>query len=461
MRSAISFVGKCFGQALLLVLIVTSTGRAASDADAIKRLEQMVQQQQAQIESQAKAIDALRRQIDQFTGRTGISAEKPAVSAPAEGAAAETSEEKERQEVIDAATETVSPAVEPLNEMTGVRTGNDKVSVQLYGQVDKAVLYTDDGNDDYWYIVDNSNSTTRLGLYGRATTDALEVGSRIEVQFATNPSASVSQTNQHNVGANNFQKRHFDLWVAGKRFGEVRLGYGDTASNASAEIDLSGTALIGYSSVSDMAGGQFFFDPQTATLSGTKVGDVFNNMDGLSRDDRILYRTPEFYGFKAATSFISGGSNDIAVAYASKLGPVKLAAAAAYAYYGANSATINNQYSGSASALHDSGFNLTFATGKRDFIAFGRDNATYYYGKFGYRRDFFDFGTTSLAIDLGRFNDVDANNDESDTYGFLGLQSFTDWGTEYFIGFRKYKLDRPGTELKDVNAAMTGLRLKF
>jgi len=138
--------------------------------------------------------------------------------------------------------------------------------------------------------------------------DGLEAGTRIEVQFTTNPSNSVSQIDENNVGTNSFTKRWFDAYLTSKRFGQVRLGHGSTASDGTSEADLSGTAVIGYSSVEDMAGGQFFYDNASAALSSTQAKGVFDNMDGLGRDDRILYQTPNLHGVKAATSWISGGA---------------------------------------------------------------------------------------------------------------------------------------------------------
>jgi hypothetical protein len=60
-----------------------------------------------------------------------------------------------------------------------------------------------------------------------------------------------------------FQKRHVDLWVDTPAFGKFSLGYGSTASDGTSEMDLSGTGVIGYSSIADMAGGQLFYDKRT------------------------------------------------------------------------------------------------------------------------------------------------------------------------------------------------------
>lgn len=49
---------------------------------------------------------------------------------------------------------------------------------------------------------------------------------------------------------------------------------------------------MGYSGVSDMAGGQLFYDNTTKAYTTTKIGNAFSIMDGLSRDERVRYDTP-------------------------------------------------------------------------------------------------------------------------------------------------------------------------
>jgi hypothetical protein len=114
--------------------------------------------------------------------------------------------------------------------------------------------------------------------------------------------------------------------------GKLSIGQGDTASNGTAEVDLSGTDLIGYSSVSDMAGGILFYNNTTQSLSTTKVGSAFSNMDGMSRDDRVRYDTPDFSGFYASSSFIADDAIDLAIRYSGKFPGFKLAGALAYAW---------------------------------------------------------------------------------------------------------------------------------
>ncbi len=446
------------GSTFVVICVMGTMGIAhGADTATLERIEKIIKQQQAQIEQQAETIEKLRIQVDALSGQAPkIESTAPAMVEKKDPEAAT------REKIVDEAATTTTAAVKPLDESTGVRSGNDKINVQLYGHLNKALLYANDGNEDNLFVVDNSNSSTRLGINGVARpSDDLETGTRIEVQFQTNPSSSVSQTNENNVGTDSFTKRWFDAYLRSKRFGEIRLGHGSTASDGTSEADLSGTAVIGYSSVASMAGGQFFYDNASAALSSTQVKGVFNNMDGLGRDDRILYFSPIIYGLKARTSWISGGASDLALGYTSKLGPFAVAAAGAYASLGSLSQTIDTQINGSASVYHQSGLNFTIAGGSQDLKTTTRDDATFWYGKIGYRKNFFGIGETALAADWGRNNNLAANDDQADTYGLFGVQDFKKWGSEYYLGFRNYNLDRPGTDLNSVQSVMSGVRVKF
>src|SRR5262245_65712058 len=54
-------------------------------------------------------------------------------------------------------------------EATTARKGNRVVSLQVYGQVNKALLVFDDGVDSDAFIVDNDASGSRFGFTGKAT----------------------------------------------------------------------------------------------------------------------------------------------------------------------------------------------------------------------------------------------------------------------------------------------------
>jgi len=416
----------CTTSVLLVSGFMVSLPAFAADQETLDRLEKIIRQQQSQIEAQQKALDVLQQQVETLKGQTAKATVKAATDSP-----------------------------------VAVKTGNPKGSIKLYGQVNKAVLYSDDGHNEDLYLVDNDNSSTRVGLLGSINpNDRYDIGTRIEVEYQTNPSNAVWQEDKRNTPNDKFEKRHLDLWVDADTLGKFSLGWGSTASDGIAEVDLSGTGVVGYSSIGDMAGGQRFYDSSTGGLSTTSIGNVFNNMDGLGRDERIRYDSPSFNGFIGSTSYVADGGGDFAVRYSARVDDFKLAAGAAYATPGSTSDTVDDQLSGSVSVLHDTGLNGTFAMGVRDQKG-GRDDGGFFYTKFGYRGRWCPLGVTSLSVDYGRYSDIDTDGDDADTIGFQMVQDIQEWGTEAYLGYRLHKLDRNGADYDNINSIMTGMRVKF
>jgi hypothetical protein len=403
---------------------------AASIEERLEALEQLLQQEQKKNEVQARTIEQLQEKLD-------------AIAVPA------------------SASVSVADTKTPATDKPVVQSGNDKVNVKLYGQLNRAVLVVDDGDSTKAYHVDNDNSSTRIGLLGSVMPDeGWGIGTKFEVEFESNSSSAVNQDEQNGVGGNNFHERWAEIFVQSP-YGKLSLGQGDTASNSTSEVDLSGTTVAGYSDLNAVAGGMFFYDDDTKDLSGTKPKDVFSNFDGLSRDDRIRYDTPEWSGLSLSTSAISGGGGDVALRYSYKNDQFKLAAATAYSNPGSTSETIDDTVNGSVSLLHSSGLNLTFAGGIRDLKDSDRDDPSFFYTKLGYRTSLCKIGDTTFSIDYGSNDDVKYDGDEAESFGAQFVQYIDKWATEFYLSFRNYDLDRSDTDFEDVTALLSGLRVKF
>jgi hypothetical protein len=191
-------------------------------------------------------------------------------------------------------------------------------------------------------------------------------------------------------------------------------------------------------------------------LSDTQVKNVFSNLDGLGRDERIRYDSPTFFdGLMFSTSYINNGGGDLAVRYTTRTDDLKIAAGAAYANP-AGTSDIDDQLAGSVSALHASGFNGTFAMGVADNKG-GRSDSDFFYFKFGYRAQWCPLGVTSLSADIGRFSDFGEDGGDANTFGLQMVQDLYEWGSEFYVGYRLHDLD----SFDNINAIMTGMRVKF
>ncbi|MDX2448751.1 MAG: porin, partial [Desulfobacterales bacterium] len=174
------------------------------------------------------------------------------------------------------------------------------VEVKLSGQIDRSVMWADNGKDSSLLNVDNDNSSTRFRFTGsEQVNDSVKVGVVWENEYQSNPSNKVD-VGQDNDGESEFNDRKLEAYFV-MPFGKVSIGQGDGAGNGTSEEDLSGTSVIMYSGVNDTAGSINFRDNDDTPIA--TIGSTRSNFDGLSRNDRLRYDTPKFGG---ATLSVSG-----------------------------------------------------------------------------------------------------------------------------------------------------------
>jgi len=414
------------------VFFVSTVGaqEGTVDAQTVERLERLIKQQQQQLES-------LQQQLNQLK-QTATDAQTQAEEAKS---AAEEAQITERE-------------VEK-----SVTSGQERVKVAISGQVNRAVNLIDDGKNTDLYFVDNDTSNTRVRFVGTAkATDDLTLGSRLEYAVTSNESGDVSQDNEDT--GDFFNVRWADLTLASKRYGKIWLGRGDTASNNTAEVDLSKVDLLAYSSVADPAGGMLFRESGGGnSLTTVSVANAFNNRDGLSRRDRLRYDTPTFWGFHLAGSAVSDQRYDASLWWSGQGYGFKAAAAAAVA--DPNNDNTDLQYDGSFSVLHEgTGLNLTMSAGLLDRDDEG--DPTNFYVKGGWLTRFFSVGQTGFGVDYARSLNLPTGRDDGYSVGIAAVQQFENFGTELYLGYRLYSLDRDvERRVEDMNVGTVGARVKF
>ena len=365
------------------------------------------------------------------------------------------------------------------------------VSVQLYGQVSRTLMYADDGIQKKWFHTDNEASGTRFGITGTgAVMPGLRAGFRIEYDAQSNesqratfspqagtfgPQSSFSAADEDHGG---WAERHMDAWLEGA-WGRLNIGQGDGAANGATESDLSGTGMANGIGVADVGGGINFRNSATGALLSS-VGATINQQDFESRYDRLMYVTPTFGGFRAQVSWgqkpASGvtptntlgqsvsANTDVREAslwYGGKLGGLgEIAAAVGWSERGASTpnGTKDEYIGGSISWLHGSGLNVTASYSNRDLpTAAGgttRDS-TFMYVKVGWK-----FGQHAVAVDYAQGDDFAALNDESKMYGIGYVWNPIRW-LELYAAYKIHELDRPGLTTEDVTIGHIGTRVRF
>lgn len=409
-------------------------------------------------------------------------------------------------------------AVTPAAAMS---SGGNRVRLSVSGQVDRALLYGNDGHNSNVRNVDNNNSSTRFRIVGEAMPLADNTVAGINLETEIRPNSSATQTLTQNLpqpaSAVTFTIRQAEAYLGNPQYGGVRLGFGSTASYLTTEIDLSGTAVASYVQVPDFDGG-FAFRQKGAALVpggakgalvlspanayGPAVGSVFNFFDGLVRNDRIRYDSPVWEGFQFATSVLDGGSFDFAGRFARQYDDFRIASGlglvaatsmrhalpGAYGYAGVPagaggislggtnaapgaptvadvSASGSKQIDGSVSVLLTSGFNFTFAGGLRDpryHDPTGASLSPYLlFGKLGYQEHFFPIGLTAFSIDFAENGDLIFAGDRARAFGIAAVQNIDQFGLELFIAGRYETLSRLAASYHPIKAMMAGGRVRF
>ena len=409
---------------LLAVGVFYVSPAMAQDTQTVERLERLIKEQQQQLESMQRQLNELKQTADE--AKSAAEEAKTTVQAPAEKT---------------------------------VTSGQERVKLAISGQIDRAINLIDDGKNTDLYFVDNDATNTRVRFVGTAkATDDLTLGSRLEIAATSNESGDVNQDNEDS--GDFFNVRWADLTLASKSYGKLWLGKGDTASNNTSEVDLSGVDVVAYSGVADIAGGMLFRESSgNNSLTTVSVADAFNNRDGLSRQNRVRYDTPTFWGFHLAGSAISDQRYDGALFWGGQGYGFKAAAAAAIA--NPNRDNTDLQYNGSFSILHEgTGLNLTASAGLLDRDDEG--DPTNYYIKGGWLTQFFSVGQTAFGVDYTRSVNLPTGRDEGYSVGVVAVQKFEDYGTELYLQYRLYSLDRDvAPSVEDMNVGTVGARVRF
>jgi hypothetical protein len=336
------------------------------------------------------------------------------------------------------------------------------VDFKISGHINRAILWADNGNDNDVFFVDNENSNSRFRFNGSNDfAEVWKVGIVWEVEMESNTSDDFDIGDNTDTGDVTFSERKMEFFVEHKQFGTIWLGQGSTASDGTSEVDLSGTDVVAYSGIADMAGGINFRTGDDVAVAA--IGDVYSQYDGFSRRDRIRYDTPKFGPVYFSGSYMNGQSWDIAGRFAYEWEGIGKLAAAAH-YTGAETQRdAFSQYSASISFLHSSGINITGNYGARDYEDHpvrGNDSVWSAYGKLGYK-----FGIHAISVDYGYaedgVGDDGLNGDEFSTIGVAYV--ITPWDSVEFYGaYRWHTLDRDGVDnIEDISAVMMGGRVKF
>jgi hypothetical protein len=337
--------------------------------------------------------------------------------------------------------------------------------VEIYGQLNPAIISVDDGEQTETNLLDNDLSRSRIGLRLMQPFGANTFGFRFEAGLGFPNSTEVNQLGSDYSGWTRADLRHVDFWLEGG-WGKLSAGQGSMLADGAAETDLSyvGTALYSFK-VDSNAG--FLIRDTVGALSGPVLADAFDNLDG-SRRGRIRYDTPDFNGFSAGLAWgqnvLSSSDEadyyDIGVFYGQEFGPTNFAASLAYQVR-EDDGDERSDVIGSASVLLDNGISFTVAGGTRDNDAAGASDPSYYYAKIGYENEWLPWGKTGLGVHYYEGEDFNVNGSSSKGWGVGAVQKVENFNTDIYLTYQEYDYEDAAASYQDVSTWVLGARWKF
>jgi predicted porin len=379
-------------------------------------------------------------------------------------------------------------------EATTARKGNRVVSLQVYGQVNKALLFWDDGVDSDAYVVDNDYSGSRVGFTGKAAMKpGWTAGFLVELDIQDAASDKVSNGTL-NTGTETFDDpadeiliRYSNVYIESERLGRVTLGQGSTAADGANEIVL-GNSLRN----SDLQHGS---DMEvrfslSGGLSTFRLDEIASNLDS-TRDDVIRYDSPSVYGFILSASWGDDDYADVVLRFKNEWNSVRIAAAVAYQSDGTGDSNLvydraNNGdaevLSGSISLMHiPTGLYGALAAGNvevDDIDGAGFDgDASFWYLQLGLERKWLPYGSTTIYGEYGVYDDAltiieggagatDIAGSEAERWGLGIVQKFDSAALELyaqatFWSFEAVQNNGVALGFEDLSTIMVGSRIKF
>ncbi|PPC98651.1 MAG: hypothetical protein CTY31_12640 [Hyphomicrobium sp.] len=222
-------------------------------------------------------------------------------------------------------------------EATTARKGNRKVSLEVSGHVNQAILWFDNGDESNAGVYTNDNARTRFRFKGDAKiTDGWKAGYLLEIGVRAAHSGRFDQDNDNaQEDDNGLDIRHSTWFIDSKSYGRVWVGLTGGANEGVTEINLAATKdVLKYSDLQDTGGGI------RPVIGNDQVGIEWRNLIGAggsgsqagegARYNLVRYDTPEIFGFTGTVSWGEDDTREVGLRYKGEFNSIKIAAGIAY-----------------------------------------------------------------------------------------------------------------------------------
>ena len=341
-------------------------------------------------------------------------------------------------------------------EATTAKKGNRKVSLTIYGQVNKALLHVSGGGESDEAVIENSNAETFVGFAGSARfAPEWSAGYVLEIGaggFKLDRDYGPDNANEL------YTRRSF--WFVDGPVGKLSMGLQSQATDGVAEITVANT---------DAAQRNLSLRP----FVGPQVLDAADIFDG-TRGNLVRYDTPNLKGFVASASWSNGDDDsdvwDAALRYAGEGGGFRFGAGVGYRKgliiptLGAGGGDDLTVYSGSASVMHiASGLFVSGAYGHAEID--GDGSAAAYHVTGGLETKINTLGKTTIFGEYADSSDLNIR-----IYGGGVVQALDNAAMDLYLTVRKYEVDGGSfgneddhihVDDLDATTVMAGARVRF
>jgi predicted porin len=389
-------------------------------------------------------------------------------------------------------------------EATTARKGNRKVSVQVSGQVNRTIMYYNDGTQSNAYFgLDNTNSSTRFGISGNAKVSSdVMAGFNLLIDVGGNGrSISANQGSPDGGSADHsLRLRDANVWLESARLGRLTMGR-LTTSGPTGTIDLGGVGVVATAGEGCIGTGLAFRDSTGALIPPATIGLVSGSCSRPTiRAEAVKYSSPTFAGFtfnasvgetvKVEAGSKGGLATGADIRYVNEFGGLRLAASVGIERIDNVGSGIQNSWGAALSLLHvstglfmqgeymNSTNNVTGLISAVLLDGDGKAKADRWHLQGGVRRNWFGIGDTSLYGEYGQHNGFGGANSDKLKYntlagtfpdkmsivGFGVVQNVDSAAMELYLGYRRYNLtvDLDGApSFKPIDVIAAGARIKF
>lgn len=345
-------------------------------------------------------------------------------------------------------------------ESSAARKGNRKVTLQISGQVSKALLWHDaDGmsGENSLRAIDNSNSGTRFRFRGDGkVSQSFSVGFLIELGVDESKGRGLRDA----FPADDLALRHSAVWI-NTALGKVTLGHTSSATDGIAEIDVSDSNIASL----PMSAEPLWTFAGAPAFAGFSLNPA--PFDG-GRSQIVGVELPTVAGFTASAAWGGGQTGsyddlwDAALRYAGEHGGFRVAGGIGYRVESLSGFVLPDVKTvvGSASVMHRlSGLFLTASAGRQD------DNPVYgdlemWQVRGGIARVLNPIGRTTFFAEYGDHKVKGVNVSSSFVGGGI-VQAIDGVAMHIGISVRAYDVGGGVGAIGDVTTGMLFARIQF